>query len=133
MKKRKIPVKKKRAQKKSEPYYVSLQDPKDVYKCFLECTHGYLTSLKQFEKVKKLSIQKKELSSEFIKLVTQIASAVNTLNKKLPKHKISTKKFEKTIAQPKPVVQKVNTSRAMSELEKLEHELAEIESKLGNL
>ena len=132
-------------------FYVGINDPIEIRRSLLESSKEMLQLLKRNEKFKEVRKEKKENISrlkddmkEIKKLFAKLKSLLpvhhlriilKAEKDKLIKQKVSTVKKKKTVAKKKVAAvtkQKVN-KEDLSELKKLEQELANIENKLGGL
>jgi len=123
------------AKKEDSSLFVGISGGNELRKSMLECCKGILESLKEHETFK-------DLRAEKLKLITQLKSEIKSLSKMitslrtyLPKVKdIGIKKVEvQKPKEDKPKTTKAETPKPSTELEKLEAELSDIESKLNSL
>lgn len=127
--------------KKEQPLFVGLTESDNVKRHVLESTKESLLILKKLEEIKDLRKQKLESVDVLASLMSEIKSLILKLKKKIPtkvaKQVLATQK-EELQAREKVAVGKVKPEltkkkivrKPLTELEKLEAELAEIESKL---
>ncbi|MEE9525277.1 MAG: hypothetical protein V3V78_01575 [Candidatus Woesearchaeota archaeon] len=131
-------------EKEESMFYVGMKDPIEIRRSLLESSKEALQYLQRFERFKEV---RKEKEAEIIKLkeaMKDILALVRKLKTELPKSGLRAKphkaapKPKKTAAKkeaPKEVAPpiEVEKPREMSELEKLEAELSEIEGRLTKL
>jgi hypothetical protein len=133
----------KKNQQQEEPLFVGVRGPLEIRRNLLEASRGVVESLKRYETLK-VTREKKMVAvtnlkkdiKDISKLVFKLRASLPTVTVKSPpiaKEKAITvvkkepvvKKFVKKVA---PVVKKPKT-----ELDKLEDELSDIESKLNSI
>ena len=131
-------VSKQTAPKKEEPkkvFYVGVQQPLAKQRDVLGVTADYLRMLQNIEKLKKVRAEKKDLLTDFHKLMQRIRSDVASLYKELPKYNIPHK--VKPVEVKKPIEQKVRETvkkvKVKTEIDSLEAELAAIEGRLTQI
>lgn len=123
------------AKKEENPLFVGISEGNELRRNILECSKDILESLKEHEKFKAVREEKIKLIHQFKGEIKEISKLINTLRKNLPKVKdVGIKKAEvKRVKEEKPKAVKVEEPKGKSELERLEAELDEIESKLDSL
>ena len=127
-------------EQKQEPFYVGIKDPAEIRRTVLEITRDVVQHLQRAERFKAVRKEKLEQINKLKGLIKDIAKQVTQLKTILPKTKLRAGSGKKP--QIKPVFRipeveeapvKVEKPRPSTELEKLEAELGEIESRLGKL
>ena len=137
-------AKKKAAVKKEEPFFVGIKDPIGARRAVLESSKDVVQSLQRFEKFTVARKKKREHVEKLKGVVKEAVSLINKLKKNLPttglrmapvqKPKPKPEHHKKVVKKaPKPQPKLALKPKEMGELEKLESELGDIESKLGNL
>jgi hypothetical protein len=123
-------VKKKKEQGK-ELFYVGVRDPTEVRRNLLESSRELVVFLKTYENFKRIRIQKVEEINKLKLLINQISRTINKLRRDLPKTKLR-EKSEETIKKggERRIVKMPVKVKAMSDVERLESELTDIEEKL---
>lgn len=132
-------------EKKEEVFFVGVKDPIGMRRAVLESSKDVVQSLQRFEKFTAARKKKRESIEQLKSIVQEAVGLVNKLKRNMPSGGLRMKPVEK----PKPVpaapkkLKKPETkqqpqkplhkSKEMGELEKLETELSDIESKLGSL
>ncbi len=119
--------------KEKELFFVGLSNPTSLRREILLSTKNAIQFLKKNEELKDSRIQKIEKIMEFKNDMKEINALMNRLKDKLPKAKVRVREspIKKTIHR---TGEKIKTkTRKVSELEKLETELGDIEKKLGRL
>lgn len=120
------------AKKEENLLFVGISGGNELRRDVLECSKGILETLKEHEKFKSLREEKIKLVRKFKDDVKGISRLISSLRGYLPK--------VKEVGIKKPVVKeertkavKVDVPKERNEIEKLEKELSEIESKLSSL
>ncbi|MFC1801094.1 hypothetical protein ACFLZB_01410 [Nanoarchaeota archaeon] len=141
-------------QTKEDVFYVGVRDPVEIRRNVLECSKEMVQFLQRYESLKAARDEKTQSIHRLREDVKEIKSLMSKLKKALPKTKLRIKLHE----EPKPVSKKQKTKKkrqakkreahkeiqkeliktvappkTMTEIEKLESELADIEGKLGHL
>ena len=111
-------------------FFVQIQDSTEIRRILLENSKQVIKILQRYESLKDQRIRKQELISKLRGVNREIQLLVQKLERVTPKTIISAKTKQKT-------TKKEHTRRMIvpqtKELNKLESELMEIESKLGRL
>jgi len=130
-----------------EIFHVGLQHPNDVRKTILESTKEIIYSLQKFEKLKAVRVEKSEQIIRLKKEILELIRLIDIFRKELPKTKLRAKENFNKI-EPLKIPNKIkvddnkesfkeevnnNNNDKTNELDKLEMELSDIESKLNNL
>lgn len=114
--------------------FVKVPDSKNLRVRILESSKDILESLKKYENYKKTKDEKKALVEEVRSLLKEVAKLSGQARTMMPKVEIKEpvkpKKKEVKIEVPKPIKIK---PRQLSEIEKLEKELGEIEAKIQSI
>jgi len=128
-----------------EIYYVGVKDPIEVRRSVLESSKELVQYLQRAERFKKVRVEK---AAEIVKLkqtMKEISSLIKKLKAALPKTNLRTKlgrhekeakakAIQKTIKEiPVAPKKEVSKEKPQTELQKLEAELAEIESNLTKM
>ncbi len=121
------------AKKEENSLFVGISGGNELRKSMLECCKGILESLKEHETFKDLRAEKLRLIQQLKTEIKSLSKMINSLKTHLPKVKdTGVKKVE--IQKPKENKPKpVKEVKPSTELEKLEAELNDIESKLKSL
>jgi hypothetical protein len=129
------------AQKNSQDYYVSVEEPVIIRRVLLESSRSIIHVLQDYEKLKTLRDEKFELMQKFDKLIKEINSLMLKIKSDLPSvphqrgkkksKKIPVKKIEKIEFKPVKIEKMVPHQK--SALESLEQELKSIEDQLSRL
>jgi len=114
-------------------FYVGVKEPVSLRRNLLESSKGIVQGLKDYEKLKLIREERHKKILEFKDKIGEIVVLLSGLNEHLPRHKPKEgvyvkKKAEKT--------KKGKTKKAeikIDEIERLEKDLAEIESRLGSM
>ncbi len=145
-------VKKSTEKEEEQIFYVGLKDPIEIRRSILESSKEIVQYLQRFERFKKIRSEKAEEIAKLRVVMKDITKMVRKLKTSLPKtklrapihnHEFKVKKQELVeeikelkIQNVKGIKEKVSVPKKkqeVSELEKLEAELSEIESRLSNL
>lgn len=139
-------IEKLRMEKKSEDMlFVGVRDPEGVRRNILESLKGVVESLQRFEKFKETRKDKIDHVNKLGKIIKEVGKLVLDLKNALPEAKIravKTSKQEpkeknrekkKTVIGQKAKQAEETKTKPLTELQKLESELNEIESKLSSL
>jgi hypothetical protein len=119
--------------KGEEVFFVGVRDPVELRKEVLGCAKDCIGNLRAFERFKDARKQKVEMSTKLKKHVDELLMLTNRLKKKLPEsHMRAIAKAEAmdlgiTIREDKP------RRKSSSALDKLDQELAQLESKLKQI
>jgi len=120
--------------KEESPLFVGITNGNDLRRSMLECSKGILESLKEQENFKKIREDKIDLVHQLKGEVKEISKLINSLKSYLPKVKnVGIKRPDVKKAVEKPKMVRVEKPKATTEVEKLEAELNDIESKLNSL
>ena len=123
-----------------EPFYVGVKDPAEIRRTVLESTKDIVQHLQRSERFKAVRKEKLEQIDKLKSLIKEITKNVNKLKSILPKTKLRAAPRKKAAVKPvskkpkeevKPKPEK--KPRPVTELEKLEAELSEIEGRLTKL
>ena len=123
------------AKKEENPLFVGVTNGEELRRSMLECSKGILESLKRYEQFKNIREEKGKLVTQLKSDIKGVSRLINSLKTQLPKIKDAGIKKEKTKKAEVEVPQKagIEKPRAQTEIEKLESELNDIESKLDGL
>jgi multidrug efflux pump subunit AcrA (membrane-fusion protein) len=133
------------AEKEESVFYVGIKDPIEIRRSLLESAKEMLQYLQRAEKFKEVRREKEVQISKLKETVQEIQSLVRKLKSELPKaglravppheehKKKAVKKKTKAVKEEKAAPVKVEKPKEMTELEKLEAELGEIEGRLTKL
>ncbi|MFW5745960.1 MAG: hypothetical protein ACOCWQ_00225 [Nanoarchaeota archaeon] len=129
-----------RASQSDEPFYIGVHNPKDLRRNVLETSKDVISILKQYEYIKQVRKEKRELMEDLDGVMKEIRTSMNKLKKTLPKTQLRQSvdqgmPFEQAarIEQEQIVAESVaqeSQKKPLSELDKLEAELHSIEHKL---
>jgi len=128
---------------KEKSFYVGISKPDEIRRSLLEGARDLVTYLQRYEKLKELRNEKLEKIQEAKSLVKEINSLILKLRREFPKTNLKVqvreeqkpKKIQEveipkeSIPIPKPDIRR----KQVTDIEKLESELAEIEEKLGRI
>ena len=123
-------------------FYVGVKDPIEIRRSLLESSKEMLQYLQRAEKFKAVRKEKAEQIAKLREIMKEITGLVRKLKSQLPKTGLRTKAVKKEKpkkAKKKEKVEKeapppeVEKPAEMTELEKLESELGEIEGRLTKL
>lgn len=124
------------AKKKEEnPLFIGIANKNELQRGILECSRGILEALKEHEKFKSVREEKIGLVNQFKDEAKEIAKLISVLKKYLPRVKEAKaeKVDAKKIKEEKSKMVKAEESGGRTEIERLESELNDIESKLNRL
>ncbi len=134
-----------------QKYFVRIDNPADVRRTILENSKSVIVLLQRFERFKERRIEKEKEMQKLKTVILELQDLTSRLRKSLPQPSASFKskkvKVEKLKAEPKPLpavqpkhieaavehVAERSRPRIPSELEKLDSELQDIETKLARL
>jgi len=114
-------------------FYVGVKEPVSLRRNLLESSKGIVQNLKDYEKLKLIREEKYKKILEFRDKINEILTLLSGLKEHLPKHGLREgvnikNKTEKT---KKGKTKKVGIK--IDEIDRLENDLAEIESRLGSM
>lgn len=121
--------------KEENPLFVGITSGDELRRGLLECSKSILESLKEYENFKGLREEKIKMIYKLRGEIKEVSRFINKLRTNLPKVKevgIKKPEFKKAKAE-KPKMIRVEKPKGKTEIEKLEEELSEIESKLNSL
>ena len=111
-------------------FYVGVKEPVSLRRNLLESSKGIVQSLKDYEKLKLIREERHKKILEFKDKIDEILVLLSDLKEHLPRHK------PKEGAYVKRKTKKGKTKKAeikIDEIERLEEDLVEIESRLGRI
>lgn len=129
----------KKTTKKSEnePLFIGVPDPVNLRKGLLETSKVHLTILKKIEEIKLIRSQKDEAMNAVNLLLKEIKTLMIKLKKSLPSSNVLKSAVIKKNSPAKETAETAKEVKikieARSELEQLESEIAQIESKLSSM
>lgn len=124
---------------REEPIYVGVENPAEVRRALLESSKALIHILQGNEKLKARKAKKKELAIKLSETVREATHLMVQLRSLMPRVKMtSLPKKERIAPEPRAIPQQAHVQRAapvrkMSEAEKLDQELKDIEEKLSRL
>jgi hypothetical protein len=124
------------AQTKKESLFVKVPEPKSLRINILESSKDILGALTKYEVYKKTREEKKVLLEKVRHTLKEVSKTITVLRNSLPKINIKeVKPIKQKLPAIKPQAQApmVIKPRKKSELERLESELAAIESKINSI
>jgi hypothetical protein len=130
---------KKQAKKAEEPLYIGVASPDNLRRNVLESSKDIISVLKQYQRILQVREEKKQATTNLNDVIVEIKNKLVQLKKALPsvplRDRVEAPKPQEEAAQNDPVIEPTPapTKRAVSELDKLEKELQQVEKKLGNL
>ncbi len=115
-----------------EVFFVGLNNPEEIRRDILESTKDIIAVLRTYENFKKVRAEKAQNVSHLKVIVKELDVLIVRLKHELPKTRLREKE---TSAKPaaQSVSKQVRQEKKMTEMEKLEMELAEIEHKLSSI
>lgn len=127
----------------SSDVYVAIREPLDVRKRLLESSRDIITSLQKFKRLEELRAERHSEIAVLRSDVRELNRLLSNLRTHMPKTKLKSEAMKEILKAKRPAVkeepvvsqtekQKV-VPKHLSEVEKLEKELDEIESKLNGL
>src|SRR3989344_1876985 len=116
---------------KSEVFYVGINSPTEVRRDVLENTKVIIIALKTFENFKEARVEKTRHVENLKVLMSELDMLFNKLKRVLPQTRVREKPSAIQIV--KKDVEVRLTTKKMSEIEKLESELSNIEEKLNRV
>ena len=134
----------KEKKEEEQVFYVGIKDPIEIRRSILESSKEMLQYLQRAERFKEVRKEKAEMTKELKENMKEIQKLVRKLKSSLPSTGLRAKAPKKTKPEKKEKVMPVEKDiqkelepiekpKEMNELEKLEAELGEIESRLTKL
>ena len=131
-------------EKEESVFYVGMKDPIEIRRSILESSKEALQYLQRAERFKEIRKEKAEQTAKLKEIMKEMNGLVRKLKMALPKtglrgkvHKEAPKKKKKAapvkVEKKAPPKEEVEKPKEMTELEKLEAELGEIEGRLTKL
>lgn len=127
MKKKKAPK-----PKKEEVVFVSVNSSSKLRRNILESSKEVIECLKKYEDLKVIRKEKMQNIMKFKQDVREVLNLISQLRSALPKMDIKVKE-EKAVVKEEKVVEEVKKPIPTTEIEKLQYDLDDIESKLNSL
>ena len=118
----------KKKKDEQEVFYVGIREPREVRKDLLESLKEVLEVMRSYESIKSIRTKKVELFVKLKEIMRQIDLSMNKLKRELPETRLRAK-----TTQPVSKSAPVERPKYGSEVERLERELDDIESKLSKL
>ncbi len=114
-------------------FYVGVKEPVRLRKNLLESSKGIVQGLKDYEKLKLIREERHEKILEFRNKINEILALLSCLKEHFPKNEMKEDVYvkSKTEKTKKGKTKKVNIK--IDEIDRLENDLAEIESRLSNM
>ena len=114
-------------------FYVGVKEPVSLRRNLLESSKGIVQSLKDYEKLKLIREERHKKILEFRDKINEILVLLSGLKEHFPKHGLKEDVYvkNKTEKTKKGKTKKIDIKT--DEIEKLEKDLAEIESRLGSM
>jgi uncharacterized phage infection (PIP) family protein YhgE len=123
--------------KKEDIFFVEVHESEEVRRNVLESLKDIVENLQRFEKFKEIKRKKVENINKLGKIMKDINKIIPKLKTSLPDTKIRSSKRKDKEPEIKTVVKKtpkeIAKRKPVTELQKLESELGEIEDKLSSL
>ena len=114
-------------------FYVGVKEPVSLRRNLLESSKGIVQSLKDYEKLKSIREERHEKILEFRGKINEILVLLSGLKEHIPKHGLREGVYVKSKEEK---TKKGKTKKAeikIDDIERLEKDLAEIESRLGSM
>lgn len=109
-------------------FYVGVKEPVSLRRNLLESSKGIVQGLKDYEKLKLIREKRHEKILEFRDKINEILTLLSGLKEYLPKHELKEEVYVKSKTEK---TKKVDIK--IDEIDRLEQDLAEIESRLGSM
>jgi len=109
-------------------FYVGVKEPVSLRRNLLESSKGIVQGLKDYEKLKLIREKRHEKILEFRDKINEILTFLSGLKEYLPKHELKEDVYVKSKTEK---TKKVDIKT--DDIERLEQDLAEIESRLGSM
>lgn len=109
-------------------FYVGVKEPVSLRRNLLESSKGIVQGLKDYEKLKLIREKRHEKILEFRDKINEILTLLSGLKEYLPKHELKEEVYVKSKTEK---TKKVDIKT--DDIERLEQDLAEIESRLGSM
>tara|TARA_Y100000310_G_scaffold342247_1_gene444635 strand:- start:42768 stop:43157 length:390 start_codon:yes stop_codon:yes gene_type:complete len=120
-------------------FFVEIHEPAEVRRNILESLKDIVENLQRFEKFKRIREDKIKNINDLRKTIKEVNKLIPNLRKALPDVKVRAAKIERHKGRGKKKTSSKDKGKEevkekpLTELQKLESELNEIEGKLGNL
>ena len=109
-------------------FYVSVKEPVSLRRNLLESSKGIVQNLKDYEKLKLIRLERNKKILEFRDKIDEILVLLSGLKEYLPKHELKEEVYVKSKTE-KTKKAEIKTD----DIERLEQDLAEIESRLRSM
>ena len=123
---------KSKATEEEKAFYIGVKNPENLRRNILESSRDIIGILKQHHKLKQLRDQKKDAAEKLNAEIKEIKSGLAKLKKAFPAVPVRDKPVDVSL-ESKAAPSEPMTKKVMSEVDKLEAELQQVESKLANL
>lgn len=134
---------KKKEKKEKDVFFVGVKEPIEIRRNILEASREMVLLLQMYEKFKTVRDEKRQATEKLRSLIREIALLASRLKRHLPKTDLRVMPIEegkrKEVAKHIPIAEEEVKKeekmlpREITEIEKLEAELASIEQKLNTL
>jgi len=137
----------KKQEQKQDIFYIGINNPVKLRRNVLECSKLMIRSLQVYEKVNKLREKRVDKTEKFKSTIRELSRMCNSLKRELPSNKIlemheqqrkailgksQAHNFQTTPIAPAPTIRQ-EAKKEMTNIDKLERDLHEIEQKLKAL
>jgi len=114
-------------------FYVGVKEPVSLRRNLLESSKAIVQSLKDYEKLKSIREERHKKILEFKEKIDEILVLLSGLKEHLPRHKLKEDVYAKSKAEKTKKGTKKKAEIKIDEIERLEKDLAEIESRLKSI
>jgi len=114
-------------------FYVGVKEPISLRRNLLESSKAIVQSLRDYEKLKLIREERHKKIIEFKEKIDEMLALLSELKEHFPKHKLKEEAYAKKRTEK---TKKGKTKKAevrIDEIDRLEKDLAEIESRLRNI
>jgi len=124
-----------------DPIYIGIENPVEIRRALLESSKSLIKILQKHENIKEKKMHKHELAANVREKLRELNTLMQQLRTEMPKVKMSSLPKKQKIMLPPPISANKKISKPLpppkpiqlTETQKLEKELHDIESKLGKL
>ena len=114
-------------------FYVGVKEPVSLRRSLLESSKSVIQGLKDYEKLKSIREERHKKILEFRDKINEIIVLLSGLKEHLPKHELKEDVYVKSKAEKTNKGKTRKTKIKTDDVERLEKDLAEIESRLKSM
>ena len=114
-------------------FYVGVKEPVSLRRSLLESSKSVIQGLKDYEKLKSIREERHKKILEFRDKISEVLVLISELKENLPKKELEKRAYAKVETKKTKKGTEKKAKIKIDDIERLEHDLAEIESRLGRM